>query len=384
VTPPPPPGAAPGAKPAAFDRWVYHRFPEISQDLLDELNERGMPRRRDADASIRIAYIDASKLQLYLDETGSDEASPVRAIVRQPGGAARVVENVQPGATITGLLSAPGGLELRLADRWAHAEPIERPAVVPEEQRKPSEVGTHENAALGVEIAAGETFRRVVWLPFTKYLAAGLGTERTVDLPDGRHISMAFGRLRHPLPGFFIQLLDFQMLAYDHRGSPRDYQSRIRVVPVHDEAGPTAFKAYEHITRLNAPLQAPFMWSEDRGYLANVFGTLVSRLSPRQFKFSQAGWDARTWETTQKMVDEGKLPRPYVTFTILGVGNNPGIHIVALGAILMSVGIPWAFYVKPLIMRRRKSKLAAQVAAGTYQRQPVRAAPAPAAVGAEA
>jgi hypothetical protein len=48
------------------------------------------------------------------------------------------------------------------------------------------------------------------------------------------------------------------------------------------------------------------------------------------------------------------LPRPFAQFTILGVGNNPGIHIIALGGILMVLGIPWAFYVKPALLRRRK------------------------------
>jgi hypothetical protein len=67
-------------------------------------------------------------------------------------------------------------------------------------------------------------------------------------------------------------------------------------------------------------------------------------------------------------VDQGLRKRPFASFTILGVGNNPGIHIVAFGAILMSVGIPWAFYLKPVILKRRRAKVAKRVAAGTYAR----------------
>lgn len=361
ITPPAAAGVPAGAAPGAYDRWVYHRFPEISQDLLDELNERGMPKRRDADPAIRVSYIDASKLQAYLDEQPD---GTVRAIIRTPGGPARV-ETVQPRGTISDVMP---GLHIRLGDRWDHAVRAERPVVTPVEDRENEDIGTHNKAMLAVEVSVGDSWKEVVWLPFTKYLAADLGTERTIEIPGGRKLSLAFGRLRYTLPGFFIQLADFQMVAYDHRGSPRDYQSLIRVVPDHRGGGEPAFKAYEHITKLNAPLQAPFMWSEERSYLGNVAGTLVSRLSPRQFKFSQAGWDARTWQMTQQLADEGKVPRPYVTFTILGVGNNPGIHIVALGAILMSVGIPWAFYIKPLIMRRRKAALKARVAAGAFRR----------------
>lgn len=362
-----PPGAkvGPDGKAAGFDRWVYHRFPEISQDLLDELNDRGMPKRRDADPAIRISYIDASKVQIYLDEQADGS---VKSLVRMPAGAAKL-GRAAAGARLTDIIPM---LDIQLAERWTSARQVERPVIVPEKDRDRGQIGTHDRAMLAVEVSAGKAgqtpFKQVVWLPFTKYLASGLGTERTVDLPDGRHLALAFGRLRYTLPGFMIQLADFQMIAYDHRGAPRDYQSLIRVSPLANIKNPPKFEGYEHVTKLNAPLQAPFMWSDKRPYLANVFGTLASRLSPRQFKFSQAGWDSRTWQETQKLVDQGRLPRPYVTFTILGVGNNPGIHIVALGAILMSVGIPWAFYVKPLILKARKRRLKAQVAAGTYEK----------------
>jgi hypothetical protein len=93
-----------------------------------------------------------------------------------------------------------------------------------------------------------------------------------------------------------------------------------------------------------------------------------SRLDPDQFKFSQAGWDQQTWSETQELADRGEIPRPFARFTILQVGNNPGIHIIALGGCMMAVGIPWAFYIKPLIMRRRRDRIRAQVAAGEYRR----------------
>jgi hypothetical protein len=345
----------------SFERWVYHRYPEISQDMLEDLTEQGMPRRREADPAIRIGFVDASKLQVYVDEPGAGEDSPARAVVRVPGAGVKVIENIPPG----GVVSLAPGLELKLGERWAHAEAMERPAPVPLTQRRNDAIGTHQKAMLGVEVSVDGTgapgaraFRTVVWLPFTRYLDAA-PVARMVPLPDGRSLTLAFGRQLHQLPGFVVQLADFQMIAYDHRGSPRDYQSLIRVVPLHSD-GPPAFKPYTHVTKLNAPLQAPFMWSEGRGYLANVLGTLASRLNPNQYKFSQAGWDSDGWARTQREADQGLRPRPFVSFTILGVGNNPGIHIIAFGAILMSVGIPWAFYLKPVILRRRGARLAAQ------------------------
>jgi hypothetical protein len=151
--------------------------------------------------------------------------------------------------------------------------------------------------------------------------------------------------------------VDFQAIKYEHRGAPRDYQSIVRVVPT---GGGPRFNAYEHITKLNAPLQAPFLWSDSRNAIANTLELVRSRFNPGQFKFSQSGWDQEGWDRTQTMADQGELRRPFARFTILGVGNNPGIHVIALGGIMMSVGIPWAFYVKPWILRRRKARLQAE------------------------
>jgi hypothetical protein len=347
----------------SFDRWVYHRFPEISQDLLEERNERGMPKRRAADASIRVSYIDASdRVGVYLDESAE---GPVRAIVREGGGVVRVLEGTKGAGGEEFVLQESGPrISLRLGERWEHSKRVDRPRVVASEDRNSQDVGTHARAMLGVEVLSrgtGGERREIVWLPFTRYPGMGQGEERTVELADGRVVTLAFTRVQHPLPSFRLQLVDFQMIAYDHRGAPRDYQSVIQVVPVGE-----AFAGYTHVASLNAPLQAPFQWSDDRGLFSNVIGRAGAGLSPGQFKFSQAGWDAQTWNRSQAEADAGRIPKPYVTFTILQVGNNPGIHVVALGGILMGLGIPWAFYVKPWLVRREKARIQREIAAGTY------------------
>jgi hypothetical protein len=67
-------------------------------------------------------------------------------------------------------------------------------------------------------------------------------------------------------------------------------------------------------------------------------------------------------------VDAGQLQRPFASFTILHVGNNPGIHLVAAGGVMMGVGIPWAFYVKPWLVRREKKRIQEAVKAGTWKK----------------
>lgn len=350
-----------------FDRWVYSRFPEISQDMLSQLNERGMPTRRDADPAIRVSYVDASMVQIFFDEPDPvNNPGATRALVRVPGQAPRVVAGVSDAQRV----AFDDHVSLSVGVRWDHAARMERPAPVPAARQTDRQaIGTHDRAMLAVEVSiapahgAAPTARRIVWLPFVRYFGLDPSAERAIVLPDGRRLSLAFGRVQHRLPGFEVALVDFEMLAYDHRGSPRDYQSVLRVTPT--AADPT-FTGFEHVTKLNAPLRAPFHWDDARPYVANVAGQLASGLSPRQFKFSQAGWDAGGWQESQKLVDQGLAQRPVARYTILGVGNNPGIHVIAAGAVMMGLGIPWAFYVKPWLVQREKRRIQRALLEGTY------------------
>ena len=47
-------------------------------------------------------------------------------------------------------------------------------------------------------------------------------------------------------------------------------------------------------------------------------------------------------------------------WSVLGVGNRPGVHVMVSGCILIIVGIFYAFYVKPVLIRRMKAKAIAQ------------------------
>lgn len=355
-----------------FDRWLYHRYPELDQDLLKVVGGQdvtqangGRPNRVDADLSkIRITYLDASRLQVYFNEqTGS--AGGLEAIIREPGGNVRVVD-CSDDRTVTDLIA---GLDLKVATYWDHARLLRRPVPTPEAERDNQFIGTHDRAMLAVEVSSKSgAFEPVTeWLEFSKYFfefnRAQDAPIRTVLLPDGRSVRLAFGRLRrsfgpptNPNPAFQVRMVDFEMIAYDHRGAPRDYQSLVLVEPT---GFAEEFEPYEHTVKLNAPLRAPFHADPDAAALANLFSRLARGFDPGSFKLSQAGWDQQGWQETQQMVDQGVLDRPRAKFTILAVGNNPGIHVIALGSILMSVGIPWAFYVKPWLVRRERDRLKA-------------------------
>jgi hypothetical protein len=349
---------------AWFDRWVYHRFPEIGQDMSSERNAQGMPLRRDMDPAIRIGYIDASISQVYLDEVAGGEGErKARALLRPAGGAARVVEDLATGSSVQ---IAPNA-SLRLGERCEDGVEVEIPMPVPPAERDGKLVGTHQRAAIALELSGattgGEGWKRVVWVPFTQYIHISQELTRAVELPDGRTLRLAFGRLRRELPGLALQLVDFEMIPYPGSDVPRDYRSDLSILRL---GGSVREMSHEvKPTSLNEPLlvRVPFRAREGVPWVASAIGRLVSVVAPVQYKFSQAGWDAEGWRETAAAAARGELPRAYARYTILGVGNNPGIYVIAAGAVMMSLGIPWAFYVKPLLVRRRKKRIQSELAA---------------------
>lgn len=359
----------PAGKGVSFERYVYHRFPEINQDMLAEVNERGMPKRRDADPAIRIGYVDASVSQVYFDEVFGSEREAggpvVRAIMRPRGGAAKVTEGMKAGSS----LPIGASITMELAERWEDAVELETPVPVDAARRDNKDLGTHRHAAIAVEVSAkadGEDVKRVVWLPFAQYVFKELDQSRVVALPDGRQVVLAFGRMMRQLPGLELQLVDFQMIPHPFGGPTQDFKSELLV---HRETA-EGVETQESLTSLNDPLlvHVPFREKDGVPWIANMMGRAVSVVAPTQYKFSQAGWDAQGWTQTQQEAEAGLRPRAVARWTILGVGNNPGIFVIAAGAVMMGVGIPWAFYVKPLLVRREKRKIQRQLAQAARER----------------
>lgn len=362
----------PDRKSPSYERWVYHRFPEISQDLVDPPD--GTPgsgaaegqkpmggQRRSADPELEISYVDASIVQIYLDESPD---GTVRSIVRVPGGAATVTPSIQPGGSIE---PAPG-LILRLGDRLDQAVLVEYPFSTPQARRDTKAIGNHQRAALAVEVTAtpagGVPVRRVLWVPFAQYARTQQSEmQRVIGLADGRRVHIMFGRVRHEFwPPMAVRLADFEMIPYPHSQTPRDYRSELIVLRRWAER----HEDVRRVTSLNEPLleRTPFQPRDGVPAAANAAGWMLSWIAPNQYKFSQAGWDQTGWTQSRAAAERGEIERPMARYTILGVGNNPGIYIIATGAVMMSVGIPWAFYVKPWLMRREKRRLKELVSRG--------------------
>lgn len=371
-------GAAAEGDGKPFDRWLYHRFPEIAQDLSVESGAGdaggggGMPARRSPDGRIVLTYLDTSVLQVYFDERPDGS---VRSIVRLPGGNATISSGLKVGEVVQ---VAPK-LGIKLAERLDDAVSVEVPRVVPEEQRDRQQIGNHQAAMVAVEITdrsstgSGGGAKIVRWVPFSKYLNLDGPTERTFVLPhkvgeQEKSVTVAFGRVRHEFwPPMALRLKSFEMIPYPHSTTPRDYRSDVVVSTrwPSDGGGEGDIEARDEVRRtsLNEPLlvRTPYVAPEGIPAIGAAVGRLIALVSPNQYKFAQAGWDQAGWRQSQAAVEAGQLKRPHARFTILGVGNNPGIYVIATGAVMMSVGIPWAFYIKPIIMRRRKLAIQKQL-----------------------
>src|SRR5205085_10370778 len=147
-----------------------------------------------------------------------------------------------------------------------------------------------------------------------------------------------------------------EMTPHPHGQTPRDFRSDVIVM----NRWNGEVKQERQRTSLNDPLlvRTPFQRSENAprwaAPIVNGVGWVFSKIAPNQYKFSQAGWDQEGWTSSVAAVERGELKRPFARYTILGVGNNPGIYIIAAGAVMMSVGLPWAFHLKPQIKRRRE------------------------------
>jgi len=215
-------------------------------------------------------------------------------------------------------------------DRYStHAQFETRPAIVPRRQRQRDAGELF--SMIRVELTEnGATVSH--WLPFNQYV---LPSEEytyqgrfhfapvAVTLPGGRTVELLFSRERMDLPAPVV-LDEFVLTAHiggftGQTASIRDWTSEIRF------------------------LQGDGEWT---GQMP------VSTNKPAEYKgywFFQASWDP---------------PQPQqgsagMNFTGLGVGNRNGVYTMLAGSTLSVVGMMYAFYVKPVLKRRRAQRVLA-------------------------
>ncbi len=140
-------------------------------------------------------------------------------------------------------------------------------------------------------------------LPYDEFATPGLGALVTSEEGPASMGELILSRRRVELPGE-LRLLGTEYQTYPGSGIPRDYVTRVEV----DRGGAVE----REVIALNDPV----------------------RLGP--FQLSHESW----------------LPASDPQMVILSAATAPGLWAVWVGCALISLGLPWAFFVKPLLLRR--------------------------------
>jgi hypothetical protein len=168
-------------------------------------------------------------------------------------------------------------------------------------------------------------FSTDVIVPYSEDAAESRWDGGLVQLPGTTTpIQFQLGRNRVPLPdNVSITLKHFEAVPYpgadpDEGGMMREFRSTVVITD------PRTGERTTGVAHLNNPIYY------DGG----------------RFLFFQASYDG-----------EGRR------WTALGVGNRPGVWIMTLGCLMMITGLMYAFYVKPILIRRMKDRAIAEAAA---------------------
>ncbi len=222
-----------------------------------------------------------------------------------------------------------GGLMLVLRSLHTHAVRDDRPTIVPlqERQRNVREGFSMIRVAISQNDWSHEQwleFNRYA-LPNEQYAIPGRTTylPQRVTLPDGAVVEMLFSRKRHALPAPIA--LESFVLATNSGGfsgaitSVRDFISQLR------------FKT-------------------DGGWTPTVQMSSNRPATNGGYWYFQSEWDPPARGSAG------------MNYTGLGVGNRNGVHIQLAGTVIAVAGMIFAFYVKPIIRRRKAARIAQRAA----------------------
>lgn len=221
------------------------------------------------------------------------------------------------------------GLRLRVDALTMRTVAEVKPMIVPRSRRRRRD----DMAMVQLEVATGTDAQRA-WLSFNQYALPSsdyayrgrLGGYRPelVQLPDGGLAEVLFSRERRALPNP-IALEEFKLQTHlgGYTGDAltiMNYVSRLRFLDGGRWTEPVAIS-------VNAPTGYGGYW------------------------YFQSNWDKPF----------GNNPSGGMNFTGLGVGNRNGVYVQLAGCCIAVAGMLFAFYVKPIIRRRRQEQARAKI-----------------------
>ncbi|MFO0874561.1 MAG: hypothetical protein U0575_11400 [Phycisphaerales bacterium] len=340
------PATAAGDGGRVVRRWVFDD-PALTRDVPEGAVAPTVGASTLVDDRVEIRYRPGAGRAVLTIVAGPDERD-LGMVVAASNQQARVVPLRVDQPTTIG-----GGLSLVVTDYFPRAISITKPLVVPREQRMRDAAEFFAQARIEVDGQSGHSVRfsgGTPWLAFHRYVFSG--PERVlrrqvfeptlVTLADGREIEVLFSRQRLPLPAP-VALDDFRLTT--HIGGFTGEASTIRNY--------TSFVRFDENTADDAP-SAPL----DPRWGAPVALSVNEPISRDGWWFFQAQWDP-----PDEARAAGQRASAGLNYTVLGVGNRDGVWVQLAGCIVAVSGMIYAFYVKPLIKRRRQLAVQRQVEA---------------------
>lgn len=314
-----------------FRRWVFDD-PTLTRDIDPDDPEASPAESVTQDDSIILTYSPGAGSARLLFVAGP-EPDRLRGIMRIASSESRV-EEFEIGQPVR----LTEQIFLTVDQYFPRAQGVDAPLIVPLSQRE------RDMGNLYSWVRASGDGLEPAWLQFQKYPFEGpadlLGRFKSLYAPttlrvqtasgSWKDVEMVFSRERMALPDP-IALETFELETNiggysEAGGSIRDYRSVLRF----DDDGvwgePVAVS-------MNKPVEHDGLW------------------------FFQSQWDPPISASAN-----GGLPSKGLGYTVLGVGNRNGVYIQLFGCVVAVVGMIYAFYVKPLIKRRRRDRVLAGLA----------------------
>jgi len=316
-----------------FTRWVAD-LPDMTRDIHhtdnDNTTDPHAAQPQAPDERIHFSYTPAGAPIMIAAYPGG-----LHFLLNGPKGAA-IDRSVSVGEKV----DVVPGLALRIDGYWQNGVGEIKPRIVPPEQRRRD---AHETfAMIRLEVNTGQG-TQTKWLHFNRYaLPSSQYTYRqrfsyqpeAFDLPGGQKVEVLFSRERRPLPNA-VALNEFKLDT--HFGGYTGQVSTIR--------------NYESDLRFFKDGK----WTSEPRTIAVNHPTEYAG-----FWYFQSMWD-------KPLPND---PSGGMNYTGLGIGNRNGVHIQLLGCCLAVLGMFFAFYVKPMIKRRRAEAAQARARRGRDTEEP--------------
>jgi len=307
----------------SFRRWVSDQ-PERTRDLPVDGDPHGGG-FQPPDSRLHMTYQPQTSPLIFAAYPGG-----LHFVFNGPNGRA-ITKDLKVGETV----QVVPRLALRVDSLFTNAVAQVKPYIVPRERQQPK-AGEH-FAMIRLEVGrAGES--QTEWLAFQPYVFPSedyaysgrfsFAPER-IRLPGGRRVEVAFSRQRRELPAP-IALEDFALDT--HVGGYTGSVSTIR----------------NYVSQLR--FQDGGRWTDPRPISVN---------NPTEFGgywYFQSTWDKPPQEN----------PAGGLNFTGLGVGNRNGVYVQLAGCCLSVAGMIFAFYVKPMIRRRRAEQSRSRIGRSSW------------------